>query len=72
MVVKNDTRISLTLPNDIREQLVIIAEKNRRSVSQEVIVAIEEHIERARGNNQLLEKEEIRSVILQMKKEGII
>ena len=41
---RNDARMSLTLPPELKAEFAKIAEANGRSLSQELIVAIRNHI----------------------------
>ena len=41
---RNDARMSLTLPPELKAEFAKIAETNGRSLSQELIVAIRNHI----------------------------
>lgn len=41
---KKSQRFIVTLPNDLHEQLAELAEKNRRSMAEEVRIAIEERL----------------------------
>ena len=43
---RNDARMSLTLPPELKAEFAKIAEANGRSLSQELIVAIRSHIAR--------------------------
>lgn len=45
-MARTDDRLSITLPSELKEEFVKIAQKNKRSLVQEASIAIEEHIKR--------------------------
>lgn len=54
---RNDARMSLTLPPELKAEFAKIAEANGRSLSQELIVAIRSHIARQKNSDQPLDDE---------------
>lgn len=48
-MARDDERLSLTLPSELKEQFSQIAKKNHRSLIQEATVAIENHVKSETG-----------------------
>ena len=71
-----NARMSFAATEEMRDAIVALAKKNRRSLSQEIMIAIQEHLDKTEEEERKVKEEHLRELILvvwkQLKEEGLV
>jgi len=62
---RKDERVSITLPLELKEQMILSAKTNGRSLTQEIGVAIKEYLDNHAQNNTYETASELRKDLFQ-------